>query len=306
MKAISALHNLKREPPSKNVPVSTHFQVNQQWIDVSLEEFFNFNSMGDEYICSTVEAVIKCGGIKKLFDRYEDPLFYRGEHNFGWDLISRLGRKIHVDWTANDLRKVTADEIRLLTEFQARCASDAKTKAIVFGSSGELLPKDHPGWWSLMQHYDDSYGTRMIDVTSSLYCALFFACADLDSSVDLSVDGKLYMFPKPPGRGETETPDRHRGQLIGPEDQKQCTADDYFTIEGSLEIPRFRVSPARNDRALSQDGFFVWQPYFDKPLYTFQIFPFRIHRDYKRVILGELSAMGYTRDRILASDRFGI
>lgn len=114
------------------------------------------------------------------------------------------------------------------------------------------------------------------------------------------------MFPKPPGRGETKTPDRHRGQLIGPEDQKKCTADDYFTIEGNLDIPRFRMSPARNDRALSQDGYFVWQPHFDRPLRTFQIFPFRIHRDYKQVILGELSSMGYTRDRILASDRFGI
>lgn len=66
-----------------------------------------------------------------------------------------------------------------------------------------------------MQHYDDNYGTRMIDVTTSLYCALFFASADWDGTVDSSVDGKLYMFPHPPGRGETDFPDRHRGQLIG-------------------------------------------------------------------------------------------
>jgi hypothetical protein len=90
MKAISALHDLKREPPSKNVPVSPHFQVNHQWIDAALDELFNFNAMGDEYICSTGEAVLKCNGIKKLFDQYSTPFFFRGEHIFGWELKSRL------------------------------------------------------------------------------------------------------------------------------------------------------------------------------------------------------------------------
>jgi hypothetical protein len=303
--AIGALHGLHREPPSPNVPASPHFQVNSQWIDFAAAELYRFNSMGDEYICSTVEAVIKCNGIKKAIDQYDEPLFYRGEHNFGWELISRLGRKMRVDWTLNDPCNVTEQEKKLLTEFQSRCSSDPETRDLVFGTS-DPLPMNHPGWWSLMQHYDASSGTRMIDITSSLYCALFFACANWDGSVDSSVDGKLYMFPKQPGRGETDSPVRHKGILIGPDDQKQNTVDAYFTVEGNVDFPRFKVSPARNDRALSQDGFFVWQPYFDQPLKTFQIFPFRVHRDYKQSILQELSAMGYTQDRILAENRFGI
>ena len=169
-----------------------------------------------------------------------------------------------------------------------------------------MIPPDHPGWWSIMQHYDVDHGTRMLDVTSSMHCGLFFACANWDGSVDTSVDGKLYMFPYQPGRGETKSPDMDRGRVVGSEDQKQLTADEYFTIEGSTDFPRFRVSPARNDRALSQDGFFAWQPNFDQPLQTFQLHPFRIHRDYKKSILSELSAMGYTRDRILATNRFGM
>lgn len=304
MKAISALYDLKREPSSTNVPASPHFQVNHQWIDAALEELYNFNDMGDEYICSTVEAVIKCNGIKKLIDGYSTPLYFRGEHNFGWDLKSRVGRKLEIDWSSTDPYNVTSEEKRLLREFQGRCENDKVMRTTVFGSTGALLPIDHPGWWSLMQHYDDNYGTRMIDVTTSLYCALFFASADWDGTVDSSVDGKLYMFPHPPGRGETDFPDRHRGQLIGYEDERQHTVDDYFRVENNLEFPRLRVSPARNDRALSQDGYFVWQPYFDKPLYTFQIFPFRIHRDFKLSILKELASMGYTRDRILANNRF--
>ena len=306
MKAISALHDLKIEPPSINVPASSQFQVGQQWIDNALEEVFQFNAMGDEYICSTTEAVLKCSGIKKLFDGYATPLFFRGEHVFGWELKSRLGRNIAVDWTIEDPCNATSEERRLLSEFQKRCNQDSDLRATVFGDGGVLLDLDHSGWWSLMQHYDETNGTRMIDVTSSLYCALFFACANWDGAVDDGVDGKLYMFPYQPGRGETAVPDRHRGELIGSEDERQLHVDDYFKVEKHLDTPRFRVSPARNDRALSQDGYFVWQPHFDQPLQTFQIFPFRIHRDFKNSIVQELAAMGYTRDRILSNNRFGI
>ncbi|MEQ1837464.1 MAG: FRG domain-containing protein [Candidatus Nitrotoga sp.] len=306
MGAISAFYDLKREPHSTNVPVSPHFQVDQQWIDAALEELYKFNSMGDEYVCSTVEAVIKCNGIKKLYDNYSTPLYFRGEHKFGWDLKSRIGRKLNIDWNVTDPYNVTPEEKRLLAEFQERCQSNEVTRTMVFGHAGELLPLDHSGWWSLMQHYDEDYGTRMIDLTASLYCALFFASANWDGTVDTSVDGKLYMFPYQPGRGETNFPDRHGNQLIGPEDERKYMVDDYFKVENNLDYPRFRVSPARNDRVLSQDGYFMWQPYFDQSLYTFQIFPFRIHRDFKLSILKELASMGYTRDRVLANNRFGI
>jgi len=306
MQAIGALHNLKIEPPSGNVPVSPQFQVGQHWIDNALEEIFNFNAMGDEYICSTAEAVLKCNGIKKLFDRYETPLFFRGEHVFGWELKSRAGRKLTVDWDLEDPHNVTSEEKKLLAEFQDRCSHDSVLRATVFGDGGNNLDSDHSGWWSLMQHYDETYGTRMIDVTSSLYCALFFACVNWDGTIDEGVDGKLYMFPYQPGRGETDSPERHRGELIGAEDARNRKVDEYFKVEKHLEVPRFRVSPARNDRALSQDGYFVWQPYFDKPLYTLQLFPFRIHRDFKTSIVKELAAMGYTQDRILSNNRYGI
>jgi hypothetical protein len=306
MKAINALHDLKRELNSANVPTSSHFHVGKQWIDSALHDVFDFNSRGDEYICSTVEAVLKCNGIKRLFDRYSTPFFFRGEHVFGWELKSRIGRQINIDWSQADPHNVTVDERRLLSEFQDRCQSDLSLKAVVFGDIGQMLPLDHAGWWSLMQHYDDRYGTRMIDVTSSLYCALFFASANLDGNIDDSVDGKLYMFPYQPGRGEMDNPDRHRRELIGSEDQRHLHVDDYFKVEKHLDSPRFRVSPARNDRALSQDGYFVWQPYFDQPLQTFQIFPFRIHRDFKSSIVKELAAMGYTQDRILSNNRFGV
>lgn len=306
MKAIGALHDLKIEPTSINVPASSQFQVGSKWIDSALEEVFQFNAMGDEYICSITEAVLKCNGIKKLFDGYSTPLFFRGEHVFGWELKSRLGRNLAVDWSIEDPYSATSEERRLLSEFQNRCKQDSDLRATVFGDGGVLLHSDHSGWWSLMQHYDELHGTRMIDLTTSLYCALFFASADWDGTVDCSVDGKLYMFPYQPGRGESDSPERHWGELIGSEDERNRKVNEYYKVEKHLEMPRFRVSPTRNDRALSQDGYFVWQPYFDKPLQTFQLFPFRIHRDFKKSIIKELAAMGYTKDRILSNNRYGI
>lgn len=158
-----------------------------------------------------------------------------------------------------------------------------------------------------MQHYDEKNGTRMIDITSSLYSALYFACADWDGSVDETKDGKLYMFPTPTGRTETDTPDMFKDQIVGSEDKIEITVETYFNIQNHTHVPRFRISPIMNNRALSQDGYFMWQPYFDRKFNTDILgshFPFRIHRDYKKSIIKELESIGYTRDRILADNRF--
>jgi FRG domain len=302
-KAITELNHIEKIPASENIPKSNHFQVGKQWIDFAYNELLEFNARGDEYICSTTEALIKCNSIKRLFDGFKTPLYFRGEHNFGWELIPRLGRQQNFDWTKEDPNKVTKLELELVKKFQDSVKTDKKLSEKIFGLS-PILDDNNPGWWSIMQHYDDLNGTRMLDVTSSIFCSLYFACANWDGTIDNSVDGKLYMFPYALGRGETETPERIRGQLVGAEDELQNNITDYFSIEKHIEIPRFRKSPIRNDRVISQDGLFVWQAKFNEPLSTFQIFPFRVHRDFKKSIIAELDAMGFTKDRILFENRF--
>ncbi len=332
-KAISAIHRLPRIEKSQNVPESEHFQVSEQWTDLVLDELFEFNKMGAEYICSITEATIKVNGLKKLLAGTSNyPMFFRGEHFFGWDLISRLGRQHPLAWSNVDSKEVTPLELKFLKEFQLRVKSDKDLETKIFGNSStvesgnvvwryikklinkifgnsHVLADDDVGWWSIMQHYDKDRGTRMIDITSSLYSALYFACADfIDGKVDDKNDGKLYMFPHPPGRTETSTPDMFKEQVIGSEDQIETTMETYFNVKSSFDVPRFRISPVMNNRALSQDGYFIWQRHFDKP-FNFdklggQIFPFRVHRDYKKSIIKELEAIGYTRNRILADNRF--
>lgn len=303
-KAKGVISQFVKISPSENIPISDHFQINSQWISLIEKEFYNFNNMGDEYICSISEATTKVLALKRTIDYdFKDPMFFRGEHNFGWELISRLGRGKPFDWEQEDVKKTTKFEIALLRKFIIKVKNDDTLKEHIFGDS-PILSDDNPGWWSIMQHYDEENGTRLIDITSSLYSALYFACVDWDGTIDSSIDGKLYMFPYPPGRGETYTPDKRKEQIIGPDDQIEITLENYFHIQSSVDIPRIRISPIINHRVLSQDGYFVWQPYFDQPLNTFQTFPFRVHRDFKAKIVKELSAFGYTKDRILAENRF--
>ena len=129
---------------------------------------------------------------------------------------------------------------------------DKELKEKIFDDS-ELLSKDDSGLWSIMQYYEEEYGKRMIDVTSSFFCALYFVCVNWDGSIDTSIDGKLYLFPYTPGREETQTPDTYKGQINGPEDQAYNSLDDYFKVDSSVKYLRFIISAVRNERALSQD-----------------------------------------------------
>lgn len=298
-KAISALRAIRLDPPPDPVPLSTAFLIDGDWLTTLEEELFRFNQCGTGYIASCAEALVKCHGVKRTLDKFGSPMFFRGEHRFGWELLPRFARKNTGPTIENPLR-VTPQELDAVRRFQQDVLGDTDKSKEIFGD-GPTLGMEDAGWWHLMQHYDDVDGTRMIDVTTSIFCALYFACANWDGSVDESVDGKFYMFPYPPGREDTPNPERcsKTGLLSGEEDETQLTLEEYFTVEGRDEIPRFRRAIYRNDRVLAQDGYFVWQPMFMSSLRTFQICPFRIYRGAKQEIIAELASIGYTRERIL-------
>jgi hypothetical protein len=160
-------------------------------------------------------------------------------------------------------------------------------KAEIF-ENGPIPDRNDPEWWAIMQHYDETHGTRMIDITSSIFCALYFACANWDGTVDESVDGRLYFFPTPGWRSDTDE-----------EDPREYSVDRYFDIQLAPEFLRFRHSSSRNDRLVSQDGYFLWQARYDQPLVLPQSFSFRVDRSAKRSILLELYSIGYTAERIV-------
>jgi hypothetical protein len=305
-KAYSFLRRMALEPVPERVSLrddeSTVAEIPPGWSIIIENEIFDLNRFGTSVITSCAEALVKCHGLKRGFDNFRTPMFFRGEHRFGWPLLPKFARQREVK--AHDVKKITDEEIQSMENFQRRVSSCPDLKREIFGER-DLMPPSNAAWWSIKQHYDETDGTRMLDLTTSLFCALYFGCADWDGSVDETVDGRLYFFPQQPGRDDNPNPNRRKGILVDGEDQRQNDWKDYFTIEDGDDLPRFRISQTPNDRVVSQDGYFIWQPDFAKPVVPFgQNFSFRIHREAKKDMLAELAAAGYTRKRILGDYRW--
>jgi hypothetical protein len=282
-------------------------ELPSSWRAIIDNEIFDLGRFGESVINSCAEAIVKCHGLKRAFDNFASPMFFRGEHRFGWALLPKFARSRDIQ--IKDIRKITDEEIQSMEDFQKRVSSCSDLKREIFGERDVLAPYS-AAWWSIKQHYDETDGTRMLDLTTSLFCALYFGCADWDGTVDETVDGRLYFFPQQPGRDDNPNPKRRRGVLVDGEDQRQDHWKNYFTIEDGDDLPRFRISQIPNDRVVSQDGYFIWQPDFTKPVLPFgQNYAFRIHREAKKDILAELAAAGYMRERILGDyrwlDRYG-
>lgn len=270
------------------------------WLDLALSELDMFNKHGSQYITSCSEALLKVHGVMNQW--HADPksrkqIYSRGEHRYGHKLIPRLGRQKFATLDEPSCG-ATEIELQLLADFQARVRGDTRFTQEIFGGN-ELLPTNDPSWWAIMRHYDQSYGTRMLDLTSGIFCALFFACAGWTGDVDENKDGRLYVFPQLSARGETPTPTMIQGHINDTNDRQMNSAASYFTIETSIDTARFRKSRFRNERELAQDGFFVWQSSFWNEMQLGQIFDIRIARDSKVRILQELYSIDYTADRII-------
>jgi len=193
---LNALHHIAGEcqnPISAEPPGSIGNYV-ENWLDLAIVELDLFNKHGSHYVTSCSEALLKTHGVINIWHAApatRKPIYFRGEHRYGHELKSRLGRKNFVEsnqspWGATPI------ELQLLSDYQSRVRKDRDLAADIFGDM-DILPNDHPAWWAIMQHYDQTYGTRMLDITSSIFCALYFACAGWNGEVDTTTDGRLYI-----------------------------------------------------------------------------------------------------------------
>ncbi len=130
---------------------------------------------GNCYISSCGEVLLKTSGIKSFMNEGSSvkPIFFRGEHIYGWELIPRIVRNTGLKHNDINPLNITSDEIEYLKAFQKKYIN-SKIKWLF----QTRKKKEDPNWWSLMAHYDDEVGTKMIDITSSIFCALYFACVD--------------------------------------------------------------------------------------------------------------------------------
>ena len=283
-------------------------RVDQGWMALILNELSLFNGQGIDAIQSCSEALLKCHGLINAWHtdpRQRSRVFYRGEVDYGWTLVSRLARRGYKHNPKNQF-SVTQGELDVLAMFQERVKVDLDLRNLIFGEN-QPVNDDAPEWWELAQHYDSENGTRMLDLTSSIFAALYFACSNWDGTIDETKDGSLYLIPHKPGRGESFTPDIIRGRNVGWADQAMETASSYFTVDSHEDVARFRHARGRNDRVIAQDGFFMWQPKFELPMQAAKGFPqhfkFRVFRKAKQPILRELYSIGYTARRIVGGPK---
>jgi hypothetical protein len=97
---------------------------------------------------------------------------FRGQGDASWSIESALLRLVdHCHSNKHDPAKANIYEQEMLREFKYRFP--------LYDSSIVIDDKDNVEWLALMQHYGSP--TRLIDFTSSIFIALFFA---LDGSYD--------------------------------------------------------------------------------------------------------------------------
>lgn len=124
---------------------------------------------------------------------------YRGEHQASLDrpLVPRRGREYRAKGSRlPDYRVVSSEESADLVAFQKewKVGKVAAPEADLVAFAD--LTRGDSQWWALMQHYGPAAGkgTRLLDVTGSLFAGLMFACVSWDGRVDHDIDGVLYIM----------------------------------------------------------------------------------------------------------------
>lgn len=285
-------HSAMASPRETPVPAGT--PISDNWLSFVRNEIAILNRHGCEVVSTTAEAYLKASSLMNAWHAVPSQrgrFFFRGEVDFGWTLLAPCARP-SVGFTSDgsQINEVTPAEIDLLRDFQDGVLSDPARLSEIF-PSGSPPDREDPQWWGYMQHYASQ--TRLLDITSSVFSGLFFACTDFDGQIDTDIDGKLYLFPRLSGwrSGEDDRLMNHSGQSL--------TVANYFSVPGSPDTPRFVEMASRNDRLIAQDGYFLWQPRFDDAVNVGQHFPFRVSRNSKESILRELYSLGYTARRMI-------
>lgn len=259
------------------------------WSQFACDELVDM--IGREDVCSVTDAYLKTTSLLRALhgtpSTGHQRFLFRGQRDITWRLLPRKGRALcDAGWTPPDpylterrLTQALPEEIQCLEDFRNRWDT---LESVEDEDRQKVLPPHHPGWWFRMQHYDPGDGTRLLDVTTSLIAALFFACVQWSSgTVNDTVDGVIYLWPE--------------GQNANVDDllihQMPETADGLFSQHP--DAPRFILNPPHNERSKAQSGAFFWWPRFwDDPPSGAPYF-LRVAAHAKRDIVRDLLSMGF-------------
>ncbi len=270
-------------------PLGTGIPFNDGWMNFILEEYKNINKLGDNTISNCSEAMMKSMGFYNQWKLHGqgakpfDKVFFRGESECGHNLTPKLWR------SGSDY-----DEEQLTNDFITK----AKENPSEYGLNENNIPNDDSfEWLALMQHYDEENGTRLLDVSSSIFTALYFSTinweGDENGIISKDKDGVIYCFL---GMGDfvcVESENKTRNEVLKEMKEYDTT---YF------------VKPSANsERLIYQDGYFLSQYKKDdgkmKSLGGNKLVYFIIPKEAKEQIAFELYAMGYTPNRVVRGEK---
>ena len=301
---LSQLERLNRfsDIPEKLIPSNdktAHMEYKGNWIDVAFENIAsNFGKYGNETVSSLEEAVCYSYTLAELFGSHK--VFYRGEHHYGYELKSRAERHIQLDEITG--AGITHREIEELRRFQKEVRSSTFLKKEIKGKSFFLPRRNSPIWLPIMQHYDEEFGTRLLDISTSIYTGLYFACISWSGEIDTSRDGILYLFMA----GNSGMLARGIYYDVKPEgfddefdDLAPKNVTQSFNDWKHPEYIRIYKASSSSPREIAQDGWFLVRGELNKPPQYGQGFKFRIPANAKERIAKQLWLTGYTPERMV-------
>jgi len=211
--------------------------------------------------------------------------------------VWRLGKNPN-DAPIEDSSCFTIGELELLKDFQAKVISEEIVDPYFNRFIGDLeneidLQSEHLWHWlAFAQHYGTD--TRLTDVTSDAFAALFFA-----TSANNDKDGFVYIF-----QDNFNIVERDNLSLVE-------TGDTFFDINAILDDPEDKhprqpqgdtttviIPSFPNRRIESQKGAFCFVKDHNIPAYWGGQLAFRIPANNKVEIVADLAKLGYTEQSL--------
>ncbi len=286
------------EPKKLATDETPHAVINPSWHRLAMEHLAgSFGRYGLDAVSGIAEAALYANALATAFGTYN--IYYRGEQRYGYPLRSRAERNLPND--AGLAAGLTEREVCELRRFQATINSDA-VLAKEITKTIQLPDENNPIWLPIIQHYDEEFGTRLLDLSSSLFTGLYFACIGWDGKIDSTHDGLMYVFFRGNGgltvRGfyYDEQPDEFDDEMdnLAPD-----SVEDSFKDWDHPEVLRIYRASSSSERELAQDGLFLVKGSLSSGHGFGQGFKFRVPAEAKEKVARELWMAGYTPERIV-------
>jgi hypothetical protein len=228
----------------------------------------------DKQIKSVCDLI---NNLKKDTKGYKGPVWYRGQSDSKWGLLSAF--------TRSDLK---ISEQTLIKKFKQNATLLLNPR-----------PNDDFSWLFLMQHY--GVRTRLLDWTESPLTATYFAVVDANNKHNVGNDGVLWILLPVELNKHNKIKPKYANEIPSFEDVvlKTYHPESYASETTSVLYPVAAIAPRNNPRMQSQLSVFTISHRDKTSIEEIEdkkhIWRYIIPAQYKAVFKAELSLMGISK-----------